>query len=203
METPKVYASIAACIAALAKDGISKGRKNQQQGYSFRGIDDIYNALASVLATNCLCIIPRVLSREVTERQTQKGGSLFYVVVDVEFDIVSALDGSKHTAKVCGEAMDSADKATNKAMSAAYKYLALQLFCIPTEGDNDADSITHAIAPAIHQPSNVVIEATKVARSGTEALKAWFGGLTKSEREAISASPEWTTIKAAAGKVQP
>jgi hypothetical protein len=36
--------------------------------------------------------------------------------------------------------MDSADKATNKAMSAAYKYAALQAFCIPTEADNDADA---------------------------------------------------------------
>lgn len=38
--------------------------------------------------------------------------------------------------------MDTADKSTNKAMSAAYKYLCLQLFCIPTEGDNDADATT-------------------------------------------------------------
>jgi hypothetical protein len=41
-----------------------------------------------------------------------------------------------------GEAMDSADKATNKAMSAAYKYAAFLAFCIPTEGDNDADATT-------------------------------------------------------------
>ena len=164
METPKVYASIAACIATLAKEGISKGRKNQQQGYSFRGIDDIYNALASVLAANSLCIIPRVLSREITERQTQKGGTLFYVVVDVEFDIVSAADGSKHTAKVCGEAMDSADKATNKAMSAAYKYMALQLFCIPTEGDNDADAVTHAIVP----PSHAMLDILAATQDATD-----------------------------------
>jgi hypothetical protein len=147
-ETPKVYAAISACVAALAKDGISKGRKNQHQGYAFRGIDDIFNALASVLAANSLCIIPRVLTREVIERQTSGGKPLFYVNVDVEFDLVCAIDGSKHTARVCGEAMDSADKATNKAMSAAYKYMALQLFCIPTEGDNDADATTHVVAAA-------------------------------------------------------
>ena len=167
-EVPKVYASIAACIAALAKDGISKGRKNQQQGYSFRGIDDIYNALASVLATNNLCLIPRVLTRDVTERQTKAGSTLFYVVVDVEFDIVCAIDGSKHTARVCGEAMDSADKATNKAMSAAYKYMALQLFCIPTEGDNDADGTTHAIAPAVRQPpSNALLDVLAATDEAT------------------------------------
>jgi hypothetical protein len=47
-----------------------------------------------------------------------------------------------------GEAMDSGDKATNKAMSAAYKYMAMQEFCIPTEGDNDADAATHQLASA-------------------------------------------------------
>jgi hypothetical protein len=41
--------------------------------------------------------------------------------------------------------MDSGDKATNKAMSASYKYMAMQLFCIPTEGDNDADATTHEV----------------------------------------------------------
>src|SRR5690606_36136914 len=37
-------------------------------------------------------------------------------------------------------------KATNKAMSAAYKYAAFQAFAIPTEGDNDADAHTHEVA---------------------------------------------------------
>jgi hypothetical protein len=144
-----IYARIAAVSAEIAKEGISKSRSNAQQGYKFRGIDDVFNALAPVLSKHQLVIIPRILSRECTERQTQKGGVLFSVVVEAEFDFVSALDGSKHTARTYGEAMDSADKATNKAMSAAYKYAAFQTFCIPTEGDNDADATTpEAIKPA-------------------------------------------------------
>lgn len=142
-----VYKRIAAVSAKMAQEGISKARNNQQQGYKFRGIDDVYNALAPALAANELVILPRVLNREVTERQTTKGGNLFYVVIEAEFDIVAASDGSKHTIKTYGEAMDSADKATNKAMSAAYKYAAMQAFCIPTEGDNDADAHTHEVAP--------------------------------------------------------
>lgn len=143
----KVYEAIAAVTAELAKTGIAKERNNQQQNYKFRGIDDIYNALAPALAKAGLCVLPRVTRREVTERTTKNGSMLFYVVCDVEFDFVSAEDGSKHTVAVVGEAMDSADKATNKAMSAAYKYAALMTFCIPTEGDNDADAATHEVAP--------------------------------------------------------
>lgn len=143
----KVYKAISSVMSELSKEGISKTNKNQQQGYSFRGIDNVYNALAPILSKNGLVILPRVLSREVTERQTAKGGVLFYVVVNVEFDLVCADDGSKHTIATVGEAMDSADKATNKAMSAAYKYACIQAFCIPTEGDNDADATTHEPVP--------------------------------------------------------
>ena len=140
-----VYKAISAVSLALSKEGISKDRKNDQQGYKFRGIDDVYNALAPLLATNGLCILPRVLSRECVERTTAKGNAIFYVTVHVEFDLVSADDGSKHTVATYGEAMDTADKATNKAMSAAYKYMAMEVFAIPTEGDNDADATTHEV----------------------------------------------------------
>lgn len=141
----KIYESINKIQAALAKTGISKDRKNQQQGYAFRGIDDVYGALAPLLAEHGVCVFPRATERTCVERQTQRGGALFYVTVRVEFDFVSSIDGSVHTCITYGEAMDSADKATNKAMSAAYKYACLQTFCIPTEGDNDADATTHDV----------------------------------------------------------
>lgn len=144
----KVYKAINAVQSDLAQTGITKDRRNQQQGYSFRGIDDVFNALSPLLAKHGLCILPRVVSRECIERQTMKGGTLFYVTVGVEFDFVCAEDGSIHMVKTFGEAMDSADKATNKAMSAAYKYAAFQAFAIPTEGDNDADSHTPDVKPA-------------------------------------------------------
>ncbi len=141
----KVYQAINKVQAALATDGISKGRTNQQQGYQFRGIDDVYNALAPQLAKHGLCILPRVTRREVVERVNAKGTALFYVTVAADFDFVCAEDGSKHTVSTYGEAMDSGDKATNKAMSAAYKYACMQAFSIPTEGDNDADAHTHEV----------------------------------------------------------
>jgi len=146
-ETKTVYQMISAVALQMSKDGIAKAKKNTQQGYNFRGIDDVYNALAPVMSEVGLVVLPRVLSRECVERTTQKGYPLFYTTVEVEFDFVSSHDGSKHTVKTYGEAMDSADKSTNKAMSAAYKYACMQAFCIPTEGDNDADATTHEVAP--------------------------------------------------------
>ena len=147
-DKPKtVFKMISEVMAILAKDGISKDRKNTQQGYNFRGIDDVYNALAPAMSSVGLVVLPRVLSREVKERAGKNGGALFYTTVECEFDFVSSQDGSMHTVKTYGEAMDSGDKSTNKAMSAAYKYACMQAFCIPTEGDNDADATTHEVKP--------------------------------------------------------
>jgi ERF superfamily len=145
-----VYQAIGKVGAIMSQHGISKGRSNQQQGYKFRGIDDVLNALSAALVSAGLVILPRCTERVVVERQTAKGGAIFNVCCRVEFDLVSTEDGSKHTVCTFGEAMDSADKATNKAMSAAYKYLALLVFCIPTEAssETDADYITHEVAAA-------------------------------------------------------
>lgn len=146
-----VYAKIAAVQGELAKVGISKTRQNQTPGqnYNFRGIDEVYNTLSPIMAEHGLCVLPRIIERQMGERgKTRNGNVIFGVVVTAEFDFVSVDDGSTHTVRTYGEAMDSSDKATNKAMSAAYKYAALMTFAIPTEGDNDADAHTPEVAAA-------------------------------------------------------
>lgn len=155
MEKIGVYQAIVKVSQALAQDGVTKSRSNAQQGYKFRGIDDVLNALSPMLTSAGLVILPRCTERNVVERQTKSGGALFYTTLKVDFDFIAASDGSIHTVTTYGEAMDSGDKSTNKAMSAAYKYAAIQAFCIPTEGDNDADSQTHEVAPAFINPAQL------------------------------------------------
>ena len=133
----------------------------------FRGIDDVYQAIAPLLAEHHLCIIPRFVARVCDERTSKAGGALFYVTVEAEFDFVSSEDGTKHTARTFGEAMDSGDKATNKAMSAAYKYAAFQTFAIPTEGNPDADAETHNVASK-QLPANLKITPTDGAMDRLE-----------------------------------
>lgn len=148
----EVYKAINAVQKELASSGIEKSRRNQQgSGYNFRGIDDVYNAVTPLLVQHGLCIIPRVIGQKTTDRVSSKGSALIYATVEVEFDFVSVVDGSTHLVRTFGEAMDSGDKATNKAMSAAYKYAAIMTFGIPTEGDNDTENTTHEVAPAIDQ----------------------------------------------------
>lgn len=161
---PHVYRAVADVMKVMSQEGISKSRRSGDGGgpkFQFRGIDDVYNALSSVMADNRLMMLPRMIGRETTERTTRAGGAMFYTVVEAEFDLVSAVDGSKHTIRTFGEAMDSSDKSTNKAMSAAFKYAAMQAFCIPTEGDNDADATTHEVAPRAQQRQTAQREQPK------------------------------------------
>ena len=144
---PHVYTAILGVLTDIGGEGIAKDRVNTGQKYNFRGIDDVLNALNGLLSKHSLLILPRSVGRTEEERQTNNGGRMGYVTVAVEYDFVSAIDGSSHTVRCYGEAMDSADKATNKAHSASYKYMAIQAFCIPTEGDNDADGHSPDIAP--------------------------------------------------------
>jgi hypothetical protein len=151
MEGMQVYAAINAVQRALVKGGIAKGQTNTYDKYRFRGIDDVYNALGPALAEAGLVILPRVVNREAQEKPTQKGGTQMAVTLTVEFDFIAAEDGSKHTVIAFGEAMDRGDKATPKAMAAAYKYMAFQAFCIPVDGQPDADAESHVVvnqAPA-------------------------------------------------------
>lgn len=155
---PKVYQAICNVMQEIADQGIGKNRKASSPGanYAFRGIDDVYNALCSILWKHKLCMLPSATERACEERLSKSGGALFYVTLKVNFALVSAEDGSSHYITTYGEAMDSGDKATNKAQSAAYKYAAMMAFCIPTEGtgkDSEEDTYTDVAPRAVSQPS--------------------------------------------------
>lgn len=182
-KVPHVLQAIVAIEKAMSAEGIGKGRTNQQQNYKFRGIDDVLNALAAHYAENEIFVLPSYSDRVLHEYDGASGKRIANVCLTGSFRIVSARDASEITSgPFVGEAMDSADKATNKAMSAAYKYFAIQTFSIPTEGDNDADSTTHEVRPkaAAKQPGPM---AEKVAEhvaamapvESQERLKEAFG----------------------------
>jgi hypothetical protein len=182
----QVYKAINAVQSELATIGIVKDKRNSQgAGYNFRGIDDVYNAIAPLLAKHGLCILPRVLTRECVERQSKNGGALFYITVEAEFDFVSSEDGTKHTVKTFGEAMDSGDKATNKAMSAAYKYACFQAFSIPTEAKEDADYQTHEVKPTLTNARFAqAVERIKEGKYTTDKLRETFS-LTQEQEDSL------------------
>lgn len=163
----KILPAMINVMTQLSKDGVAKTSYNENQKYNFRGIDDVMNALSPLLSENKILVTPRCVSREQSQRAGQNGGSLTCVVVEAEFDFISAVDESQITVKMFGEAMDSADKATNKAMSAAYKYACIQAFCIPTEGDNDADASSPDVVTGIDLDTHVAATREQLATCAT------------------------------------
>lgn len=135
----KIYGAIAAAMAEIGS--ISKSKRNQQQGFQYRGIDDVMNTLYPILSKHGLFIAPEVIEHTREERTTKNGGNLIYSILKVRYTMY-ADDGSNVSATVIGEGMDSADKSSNKAMSVAMKYAMFQLFCIPTEEMVDPDAET-------------------------------------------------------------
>lgn len=120
---------------------ITKSEKNQQQGFKFRGIDNVMNELHELFAKNDVFILQEVQDFTVDARPTAKGGTLFYTRAKIKFRYMTTDGSSVETVNV-GEAMDSADKGMNKAMSIALKYSLLQMFLIPTEEPKDPDRDT-------------------------------------------------------------
>lgn len=127
--------------AAEKVGAITKEKRNLQQGYNFRGIDDVLNAIHPVFAELSITPVPEVLRATREERTTKTGNNLIYTILTVAVYFY-APDGSYTKAVVQGEAMDSADKSSNKAMSAAFKYACFQVLSIPTEEMEDADATT-------------------------------------------------------------
>ena len=114
---PAVYTAISNVAREMAASGIAKTRRNVDQKYQFRGIDDVYNALAPLLPKHGLVVVPRMLTRACAERATRSGGALFSVVVEAEFDFVAVADGSRVTARAFGEAMIAASSGTAQKSS--------------------------------------------------------------------------------------
>jgi ERF superfamily len=131
-------------------DGLVKDKQNKQQGWNFRGVDDAYNYLHDIFKEHHVFTIPRVMNIDREERATKAGGVLIYTILTMEYDFL-ADDGSKVTACVIGEAMDTSDKSCNKAMSVAHKMALFQITMLPTLLSADPDG-------AIPEPASKIPE---------------------------------------------
>lgn len=157
-----------AVIGVMADIGaIGKNKSSQRQEYKYRGVDDVMNALQPVMVKHGLFVVPEIIDQKREERRSSKGNNLLYSVCTVRYTFY-AKDGSSVQCVVIGEGMDSGDKATNKAMSIAFKYACFQVFCIPTEEMKDPDAEVHEVMPKNEQ-SEKPKEDPKVAAAKAKA----------------------------------
>lgn len=172
-----IFESITSIMGEIG--AIGKNSKNQTQGFMYRGIDAVMNAINPALTKYKVFVVPEVLEQTREERTNTKGTTLIYSIIRVKYTFY-AEDGSSVSSVVIGEGMDSGDKATNKAMSIAFKYACFQVFCIPTEEMVDPDMESHEVKREPVKPT-VINNDEKVAllkemnRTGMamESLLGW------------------------------
>ncbi|MEU2120038.1 ERF family protein [Streptomyces sp. NPDC016459] len=135
-DAPRVFAA----INSVMRDAmpVGKNQTNNQQNYKFRGIDDVMSAMAGPFRAHGVFILPSIASHKAERR----GEKMTHVVIRMRYRIYGPA-GDCLVADVPGEASDFADKATNKAQSAALKYLLFTLFMLPVDGRSIDDGDRH------------------------------------------------------------
>lgn len=133
----KAMASIIKEIGHISKEKSTTGFAS----YNYRGIDDVYNAINPLMGKFGVFVLPVAQERISEERKTKNNGIANYVILRMKYYFCHE-DGSYVECSTIGEAMDSGDKGTNKAMSIAMKYALFQVFCIPTEEMDDPDAVS-------------------------------------------------------------
>lgn len=126
--------------------GIAKRERNAAQGFNFRGIDAVMNAVGPALRAAGGFIAPRIVEASHEVGQTAKGSPINITHVVVEYSVYG-IEGEPVSGTVAAEAFDSGDKATAKAMSVAYRTFLLQLLCLPTD-EPDPDASSYEATPA-------------------------------------------------------
>ena len=141
-KAPLIFSAIAGVmrdVGAVAKEKEFESPIGKKGNYMFRGIDDVMNALHPAMVNNKIFVVPEILEQIRETRTSNSGAQMQVSICKIRYTFF-AEDGSSVYAIVIGEGMDTGDKATNKAMSIAFKYACFQVFCIPTEEMQDPDA---------------------------------------------------------------
>lgn len=187
METKLIYQKIAKIMKEVPV--IPKDRKTESgQKYKFRGIDDMYNSLHELFAANGVFFTSEILDTKREERQSKSGGLLIWAISDIKFTFY-AEDGSNISSVMRGEAMDTSDKASNKAASVALKYALMQLLLIPTEEDNDTENENHQPKP---KQENYEVQRAKAQADYLQLLNENSVLFTSDEDKKYQLKNEWT-----------
>lgn len=150
MTSPSVHQAFAAVMADVR--AIEKSDRNAQQGFTFRGIDAVMQAVGPALRTHGVVIVPTAEELKSETYQTSKGTAMRNVTVTMRYQVFGP-GGDSFEGRTFGEAADSGDKAVTKAQSVAYRTFLLQALTVPT-GDPDPDSDTHERAVVAQSPAD-------------------------------------------------
>lgn len=160
----QAWANVMADVRALGKDqAVTSGPAR----FNFRGVDDVMNAVGPVLRKHGVSVVPTSVTHSPENVTTRNGAVMRNVTVYVTYSI-NGPEGDSMPGAAAGEAADSGDKATPKAMSVAFRTFLLQALCLPTdEPDPDTHNYERAEAPR-ETPEQAALRGIANAKSGAE-----------------------------------
>jgi hypothetical protein len=149
-----VKPTVIEALLAVMEDvqAVGKGDRNNQQGYNFRGIDAVINAVGPAFRKHGVIAVPAKSEARYRDVQTSTGKPSRECTVTVMYRFYGPA-GDFIEVEVPGESMDFGDKGAPKAMSVAYRIALLQALCIPTdEPEPDAQSYERSARAAQPEP---------------------------------------------------
>lgn len=120
---------------------ISKADQRSDTGgrYAFRGVDRVVNAVGPALRRHGVLVLPtQILSVDYRESRTSNNKVMQDVAVRVQWTVVGPTGDQLPPMESAGQATDTSDKGTAKAVSVAQRVLFLTALHIPTQ-DPDVD----------------------------------------------------------------
>lgn len=166
-EQKAIYKAILGVMGEIGAVGKEKDFRSSQGSYKYRGIDDVMNALHPAMVKHKVFVVPVILEQTRESRTTKNGTAMVVSICRIRYDFF-AEDGSCVSASVIGEGMDTGDKATNKAMSIAFKYACFQVFCIPTEEMCDPDAERPELEKTEKEKASAADKKGAVAQKNSE-----------------------------------
>lgn len=178
-DEPDRTASVFSALGRVMKD-VTVVRKEREQSstggrFMFRGIDDVMNAVGPAFRKHGVICLPNVLDVSVEHATTSRGSAMTVTRVQVEYTFYGP-QGDHVTCRTPGEAFDTGDKSTAKAMSVAYRTALLQALTLPTD-EPDPDETVEQLAPR-HQEDRRQLPPSGPAhrsrgRQGRQAEDPW------------------------------
>ena len=172
-ETPTVQAAWANVMADVQALGKNQRVDSGPARFAFRGVDDVMNAVGPVLRKHGVSVVPTSVTHSPENVTTSKGSQMRNVTVYVTYAI-NGPAGDSMPGAAAGEAADSGDKATPKAMSVAFRTFLLQALCLPTD-EPDPDSHQYERGEPQETPAQQAARGIQTAAdvAGLERVLAW------------------------------
>lgn len=120
-------------LAAMRSvQSIGKSDFNDFHKFNFRGIDTVLDHVGPAFREHGVLTFPELQSLAAETVKSSKDKPMRLTTVTVKYTFVGPA-GDRESAIVPGEAWDSEDKGSSKAMSVAYRTALIQVLSIPTK----------------------------------------------------------------------